>query len=698
MNRRMRRSLWLWLAVFLATLAAGCGSDDGGPPAAATTGNGVVSAMVSSAGGSLELTTSGNARVTLTIPADALLVPITVTLEETAATTGAVATFTIEPAGTMLREPATLTITLPAALDPGGSLGAWFGAPANHTAMPGSYDAGAHSFTFQTWFLGYSAVAAAARPAAAGATGMDEVRKAADPPSGSDFINAGAMSCDIELTSLGERIERARLFSFSADSVSQLISQFEVTRSLCEAQNNDDYRAQAELLKTMSCNEYKAATLRAQVMVGAASADELAEQLKPVIGTAALVTATGAACSDAPGLDGVLAPEFSDFVSSYTAEVSAPGYLASAQTWRHAWGQLVRAVSIAATAQTLGLEQGEQQVYEELLPAMLDQLRGAAYGACRSEFNEERYLADIHTGGWLFAHPVVGEPELPPWAAFSAADLQRDIQYCGARLNARAYESGADVPMDERNLGGGDMPGTHITADTLRVPADGAIDLLGPINDFTCTSGSGSGVPENATVSIFANDHLLGTTALRGAALQTVPFAVSVGAALRSLGLPEELGQQFQLRVVRNGNGCGGSHGGGSFELFQISVTTDTPMAQIAGTWHGAWSGTNTETGNDVGGSWQGNFTQDGSQLGGSLMIIITVGGSDNCGGSIAGIVSGDSFQFGTGNACGGFTWHGQYDEDEDGSDRSLSGTWNQGAGTGAFWGTPGALPPDPDE
>lgn len=693
MNRRMRRSLWLWSAVFLAVLVGGCGSDDGGPPPAVTTGTGVVSALVTSACGSLELTTSRNARLMLMIPADALLVPITVTLEETTATAGAVATFTIEPAGTMLNAPATVTITLPAGLDPGAALGAWFGAPENHTAMPGGYDAGAHSYTFQTWFLGYATVNAVHKAAAAGA-----VNPAADPPSGSDFINAGALSCDIELTSLGERIERARLFSFSADSVSQLISQFEVTRSLCETQNNDDYRAQAELLRTMSCNEFKAATLRAQVMVGATSADELAEQLKPVIGTAALLSATGAACSDAPDLDGVLAPEFSDFVSNYTATVSAPGFLDSAATWRQAWGQLVRAVSIAATAQTLGLEQGEQQVYDELLPAMLDQLRGAAYSACRSEFNEERYLVDIHTGGWLFAHPVVGEPELPPWAAFSAADLQRDIQYCGARLNARAYESGADMPMDERNLGGGDTSGTHHAADTLSVPADGAIDLLGPINDFTCTSGSGSGVPENATASIFANDQLLGTAALRGAALQTVPFAVPIGAALRRLGLPEEQGQQFQLRVVRNGNGCGGSHGDGGFELFRIDVTTGTPMAQIAGTWHGSWSGTNPGTGDDIGGSWQGNFTQDGSQLGGSLMIIIAVGGSGNCSGSIAGIVSGNSFQFGTGDVCGAFTWHGQYDEDEDGNDRSLSGTWNQGASSGVFWGTPGELPPDTDD
>ena len=465
---------------------------------------------------------------------------------------------------------------------------------------PAPYDAGTHTYTLQAWYLGYTSVGAPAAPLVAAVS---------DAPSGGDFINVGALSCDIELASLGDRIERAKLFAFTGESVSQLISQFEVTRTLCETSNNDDFSAQVAALKTLSCNEYSAAVTSAQVLVSATSADELAAQLQPVIGTAALISSVGANCGSAPDLDSVLAPEFSDFVGNYTAEVSAPGFLSATSIWRQAWGQLVRAVSIAATAQTLGLEDGEQQVYDELLPAMLDQLRGAAYAACRGEFVEERYLADIHTGGWLFAHPVVGEPEMPPWASFSATDLKSDVQLCGARLNAKAYEAAASVAMDEKNLGGGDTPGTHFTTAAISVPADGAIDLIGPIHDFTCTTGSGSATPENASVTILANDHVLGTASLQGASLRTVPFAVSIGAALRGLGLPEQDGEQFSLRVVRNGSGCGGSHGDGGFELFRIAVTTGLPTAQIAGTWHGQWSGTNSVTGIPVGGEWEAALT-----------------------------------------------------------------------------------------
>ncbi|MEK7411946.1 MAG: hypothetical protein AAB263_01365, partial [Planctomycetota bacterium] len=75
------------------------------------------------------------------------------------------------------------------------------------------------------------------------------------------------MSCDIELASLGDRIERAKLFAFTGESVSQLISQFEVTRTLCETSNNDDFSAQVAALKTLSCNEYSAAVTSAQVLV-----------------------------------------------------------------------------------------------------------------------------------------------------------------------------------------------------------------------------------------------------------------------------------------------------------------------------------------------------------------------------------------------------------------------------------------------
>lgn len=686
---------WAALVVLCSLVLGACGSGGGDSSSTTSTGAGVVSAQVTSAGNTLELTTTGGAHLKLTIPANALHLPATVTLQEAAPQSGAVATFTINPAGTMLHAPATLEITLPAQLDPGVSLGAWFGSAGNRTALPGTYDAGTHTYTLQTWFLGYTSVEA---PAAA------LVAAVSDAPSGGDFINVGALGCDIELASLGERIERAKLFAFSGESVSQLISQFEVARTLCDTPDNDDYAAQVAALKTLSCNEYNAAVTRAQVLVGATSADELATQLQPVIGTAALISSVGAECGNAPNLESVLATEFSDFVSNYTAEVSAPGFLNTADTWRQAWGQLVRAVSIAATAQTLGLEAGEQQVYVELLPAMLDQLRGAAYAACRGEFNEERYLADIYTGGWLFSHPVVGGPELPPWASFSAADLRSDIQLCGAKLNAKAYYAATDIAMDEKNLGGGSTPGTHITAAAITVPADGAIDLVGPIHDFTCTPGSGSATPENATVTIFANDHALGTAPLQGASLQSVPFAVSIGAALRGLGLPEQDGQQFNLRVVRNGSGCGGSHGDGDFELFRIGVTTGLPAAQIAGTWHGQWSGTYTDTVVLIGGDWEVTFTQSGSVLNGTLTVVIATSNPVvRCGGEVSGIVIGNTFQFATASTdCarsglwdGNFTWDGSYNKDA--PVHKLNGTWRTTISSGIFSGSTGPIPPEED-
>lgn len=692
MNRLFHKSILPGVVFVLSVLISACGS--GGVDSSSPASSGVVSAQVTSIGTILELTATSGARLKLTIPANALLLPTAVTLKETTPLNGAVTTFTISPAGTLLNVPATLEITLPAQLDPGATVGAWFGPSDDRTALPGEYVASARTYTLQTWFLGYTSIEAPLASIVVAAVN--------DAPSGSDFINVGALSCDIELTSLGDRIEHAKLFAFSGESVSQLISQFEVTRTLCETPDNDDFTAQAAALKTLSCNEYNSAVTSAQVLVGATSADELAAQLQPIIGTAALVSAVGAECGSAPNLGSVLGPEFSDFVSNYTAEVSAPGFLSTSSIWRQAWGQLVRAVSIAATAQMLGLEDGEQKVYDELLPAMLDQLRGAAYAACRGDFNEERYLADMYTGGWLFAHPVVGEPELPPWTNFSAAELRRDIHLCGAKLNAKAYYAATDIAMDEKNLGGGATPESHNDTATMTVPADGAIDLLGPIHDFTCTPGSGSATPENATVTIFANDRALGTASLQGASLQTVPFPVSIGAALRSLGLPEKDGQQFNLRLVRNGSGCGGSHGDGDFELFRIGVTTGLPAAQIAGTWHGQWSGTYTGTVVLIGGEWEVTFTQSGSVLNGTLTVVIATSTPvRTCGGEVSGIVVGNTFQFATASSScgsaswdGNFTWDGNYNKD---APTPLGGTWLTMISSGAFGGSSGPIPPEED-
>ncbi|MCR4303672.1 MAG: hypothetical protein NUV63_05525 [Gallionella sp.] len=131
------------------------------------------------------------------------------------------------------------------------------------------------------------------------------------------------------------------------------------------------------------------------------------------------------------------------------------------------------------------------------------------------------------------------------------------------------------------------------------------------------------------------------------------------------------------------------------FDIFALEVGVATPQpAQIAGTWHGQWSGgTNSGTGNPVGGEWEATLTQNGSELGGNLNIIVITGGSGTCPGAISGTVTGNSFQFGTGAACGSFTWDGQYYPES--APPSLAGEWQQGVSTGIFSGSAGPLPPE---
>ncbi len=577
-------------AVFLlSALVAGCGSGGGEPAALVPAGSDAVQAQVTKEGGALELTTAGGARLKLTVPPGALHLPATIVLREAAPLSGALATFTIEPAGTRLHLPATLEASFPVEPDPGVSLGAWFGTPDSRTSMPGTYDARRRTYTFQSWFLGYAAIPAP-DASAADPKGIEReklvrsVKDLADPraaPSGSDFINVGLLSCEIELTSLGERIERAKLLPLSGELASQLISQFKATRDRCQASSIDDEVARTVAVTTqlqaLACEKYNAASTTARVLAGATSADEMNAQLKPIIAAAALAMHTGADCASADDLASVLEPEFSDFLDNYIDRVNAPGFLTDdAQIWRQAWAEQVKAYDVAGTAQMLNMESADRQVWTEVLAPILRQLRKIAYAACRDEeFREERFLVDINTGGWLFGHPVVSDPELPPWADFSADDLLRDIQLCASRLTIRTYPpvtEGVEV-HEEKTLGGGNAPGTHSATAQMRLVPDGAIHLSGPIHDFTCGNPTGSARPENATVTIMADDHVLGTVSLQGASLQTVPFVASFSTILDTLASPSSqqgAPSRFRLRVLRNGSGCGGTHGPDNFELFSI--------------------------------------------------------------------------------------------------------------------------------
>lgn len=593
-------------AVFLlSALVAGCGSGGGEPAALVPAGSDAVQAQVTKEGGALELTTTGGARLKLTVPPGALHLPATIVLREAAPLSGALATFTIEPAGTRLHLPATLEASFPVEPDPGVSLGAWFGTPDSRTSMPGTYDARTRTYTFQSWFLGYAAIPAP-DASAADPKGIEReklvrsVKDLADPraaPSGSDFINVGLLSCEIELTSLGERIERAKLLPLSGELASQLISQFKATRDRCQASSIDDEVARTVAVTTqlqaLACEKYNAASTTARVLAGATSADEMNAQLKPIIAAAALAMHTGADCASADDLASVLEPEFSDFLDNYIDRVNAPGFLTDdAQIWRQAWAEQVKAYDIAATAEMLNMESADRQVWTEVLAPILRQLRKIAYAACRDEeFREERFLVDINTGGWLFGHPVVSDPELPPWADFSADDLLRDIQLCASRLTIRTYPpvtEGVEV-HEEKTLGGGNAPGTHSATAQMRLVPDGAIHLSGPIHDFTCGNPTGSARPENATVTIMADDHVLGTVSLQGASLQTVPFVASFSTILDTLASPSSqqgAPSRFRLRVLRNGSGCGGTHGPDNFELFSIDFGSEMPqiLVSVSGT------------------------------------------------------------------------------------------------------------------
>ncbi len=113
----LRRALALSAtAVLLLACGGGGSSNDAGteatpPPVAAQ----AAAATIDAAGGELEAVLEGGTKVLLEVPPQALAEAVDFRIDPEPAASGTQGHFRIRPAGLMLRQPVTLTITLPAA-------------------------------------------------------------------------------------------------------------------------------------------------------------------------------------------------------------------------------------------------------------------------------------------------------------------------------------------------------------------------------------------------------------------------------------------------------------------------------------------------------------------------------------------------------------------------------------------------------
>ena len=185
----------------------------------------------------------------------------------------------------------------------------------------------------------------------------------------------------------------------------------------------------------------------------------------------------------------------------------------------------------------------------------------------------QQYLADVRTAGHLYGHPISGAPEPPLWANFSAADIARDIQYCGTEVELRVYADALGTPISEEWVQlGAATAASIVDAATITVPSDGFLEFEGLVPALVCYGGTGTTTLATDKLQIRANGLLLGTLEPLSANLLPTVLDLSVAQLLDLLGLEGDPDPAFTLRIVREGTGCGELYGPAPFTLFEIEV------------------------------------------------------------------------------------------------------------------------------
>ncbi len=523
-------------------------------------------------GGTLEAATEDGAQLRIEFPAGAVVEPTDFSLKATTPNSGDLARFTIHPAG-LLRVPVTIELEMPADWSLGARPGFHFGSAASPTYVLATFDSGARTLSFQTQYLGYPALpAVAARKDIDGVGDGDEPEPTEDELT--DALNVGDIECSVLLNNMAGQIQQAQLYQFSIQPVDQLIKEFKLLQAECENELGADFQDQVAFLETVACAGYAEAIINAESVLPATTAAELSDRVCSIMSTQAIKNVVVAECGD--DFEDAVAEQFAGYIQNIEAEVTAPGYISGVGPWDTLWGQLHDVLKVLAAAHTLDVVEAQQLIENDLLPLMLTVFREAAYAPCLGEFHTQQYLADLRIAGVLMNHPIGSGTALPDWAPFTQEELEEDLQWCGSELDIAIFEAVENQPIETVQLIGGTAPGESEHEVSIDVPADGFIELSGPIRALFCIDPLGGNTSfSQDTLVIQADGETLGTLNATAGVFLTSPFDISVEQTLELLGLPADGSEGFTLRIVRQGDVCQGLYGSPTFELFRVDVNSE---------------------------------------------------------------------------------------------------------------------------
>ena len=634
--RRLPLILGLVSTIFISVT---CSSDDPAAPDPEPVTE--ASRNIPPTGGSVTVESSSGARLSVSLPAGAVLTATRVTLRAVNPLPGMRARFAIEPSGLDLLAPATITVTLPegASVDP--SLGLSF-ERTQRVPVPTEVDVDARTLRSTTFHLGFGDFAAAfgsGLPPAVAAEESDE------------FINVEAIECQLLQESLTDAILRAQAFVglFPPDLATPLIQEYKAALLACGSASLAEQEA---AMKALACARVESATLNAQVLL-VETAQDLRQSLGFLIAAEGIVQAAGADC----GIESsTLETEFDEFLQAYIARINAPGFTASFPTWDALWRELTTCLDIAAMSQEFAVPEAEATIFQELFPALFARLREVAREACDEDENNSFYL-DILTGGHLLAHPITPVPEMPAFTGFPEPEIVDEMHRCGSSVVAQA-KTAQDEILDSATIALDGQPGS------IRVTETGKIVLTGDVLPFNC-GGIISRPPLRVRAEIPDNLPVVALGTLSG------QMTVNVAATLSSLPRPGgETARDFDIVIERDRAVCG-IDAPGVIELCRISVNTEGFEGAMSGTWSGS-----CEDGG-VGGTFSIVVARDGSVTG------TYEGGAS---GTISGAVTANgSFDASANGSAGSCTWSGSMSLA--GGALSGSGSWSCATCSGVWAG-----------
>lgn len=509
--------------------------------------------VISPAGSTLEVVSEDGVALTLRFPAGAVDAETTISVERVDAETPR---YAITPSDLVLREPVEIELTVP---DLPSDPVVWLEAPdASRVGLAVEVDG--TTIRTETRTLAFAPLA--------------DARLAEETTT---FLDVTEMDCTLAAQSLQQRIAQVGAWfssggheSLAGEPLSALLQDL----ALLTAQCGGDYDAERELLAEMSCTRYEEAVTNMKVVLPPDDPEGLSALLLPIEACEALRQATGGNCEGSISFAEASTIGYDKYLEHLLIRVESPGWL-EGQPWDAVWSEVTTSVhTLLYGAWKWGVETAADRITGELLPTQYARLHRGAYRGCQED-NDQSYLADLATAGAVRGHQFDPEPSLPSWAPMTQDAIHADIALCGAELVVEIFDAVAD-PVSSLSLGGGPAPGEATTEATVLVPADGFVDLTGPVRALFCVDPTGpvSFADDELVVSINGNPVQALPASSSGAFLET-PYDLSMEETFDLVGLPGNPGDTFVLTLDRVGTACGGGYGPDIYELFALTFEVD---------------------------------------------------------------------------------------------------------------------------